>query len=228
MEKLVYVISQEASLPGADLRAALVEKAAPALRAAGASRISVNVGDEEVAAGAGVTISRSTPPIRAMVSFWMDNADDRAPCEEALSQTAAALAGYLVVESRPMLHEPPVGERAPGANLVTCINKRPDISDETFFDLWNNEHKQVAIETQSTFAYVRNAVVRKLTADAPDRDGIVEESFPIEALSNPKVWYDCDSDEELGRRVQRMVDSVTAFLDMGPLESTPMSEYYLG
>ena len=51
MEKLVYVISQEASVPGEDLRAALIEKAAPALRAAGASRISVNVNDEHVAAG---------------------------------------------------------------------------------------------------------------------------------------------------------------------------------
>ena len=181
-----------------------------------------------MAAGAGVTISRSTPPIRAMVSFWMDNADDRAPCEEALAQTASALAGYLVVESRPLLHEPPEGERAPGVNLVTCINKLPEISYETFFDRWNNEHKKVAVETQSTFAYVRNAVVRKLTAEAPDRDGIVEESFPIGALTDPKVWYDCDSDEELGRRVQRMLDSVNAFLDLGPLESTPMSEYYLG
>ncbi len=228
MEKLVYVISQEASVPGEDLRAALIEKAAPALRAGGASRIVVNVNDEHVAAGQGVTIGRSDPPVRAMVSFWMDNSDDRAGCEEALAQTATSLAGYLVVESRPLLHEPPVGERAPGVNLVTCINKLPGISHEDFIDRWNNEHRKVAVETQSTFAYVRNAVVRKLTADAPDRDGIVEESFPIEALTNPKVWYDCDSDEELGRRVKRMLDSVNAFLDLGPLESTPMSEYDLG
>jgi hypothetical protein len=228
MEKLVYVISQEATVSGEDLRAALIEKAAPALRAAGASQISVNVNDEHVAAGPGVTISRTTPPIRAMVSFWMQNADDRAPCEEALAQAATSLAGYLVVESRPLLHEPPVGERAAGVNLVTCINKRADISDEHFFDRWNNEHKQVATEIQSTFAYVRNAVVRKLTPGAPDRDGIVEESFPIEALSDPKAWYDCDSDEELGRRIKRMVESVNAFLDLAPLESTPMSEYYLG
>lgn len=228
MEKLVYMISRDASTPGADLRGALIEKAARALRDCGASRISVNVNDEDVAQGAAVTIGHSDPPIRAMVSFWMENADDRSPCEEALAREASALAGYLVVESRPLVHQPPVGERAPGANLVTCINRLSGLSDGEFFDRWNNEHKVVALETQSTFAYVRNAVARKLTAGAPDRDGIVEESFPLEALTDPHAWYDCDSEEEYRRRLQRMMDSVNAFLDLGLLESTPMSEYFLG
>jgi len=228
MEKLVYVISRDTDAAGGDLRNALIEKAAPALRAAGASQISVNVNDEDVAAGGGVRISNSDPAICAMVSFWMDNADDRGPCEDALRASADGLAGYLVVESRPLLHAPPRGERMSGANLVTCINRKPGLSDEQFFDLWNNEHKAVALETQSTFSYVRNAVVRKLTPDAPDRDGIVEEGFPIEALTNPQVWYDCDSQEEYGRRVKRMVESVTAFLDLSVIDSTPMSEYFLG
>ena len=91
-----------------------------------------------------------------------------------------------------------------------------------------NEHRVVALETQSTTAYVRNAVVRALTPGAPVRDGIVEETFPIEALSDPHVWYDCTSDEEYQRRLARMMDSVNAFLDMGPLVSVPMSEYFLG
>ena len=81
MEKLVYLISREASVPGADLRSALVEKGSRALRDGGALRISVNVADDDVALGAAVTISRSDPPIRAMVSFWLENSDDRAPCE---------------------------------------------------------------------------------------------------------------------------------------------------
>ena len=228
MEKLVYLLTREGEAPGADLRADLVEKAVPALRAAGASQIAVNVDDEHTAPGDGVAIRRSDPPIRAMVSFWMQNADDRAPCEAALAPHGAELSGYLVVESRPLVHEPPQGARAPGANLVTCIVKKTDISDETFIDLWNNEHRKVAIETQSTFAYVRNAVVRRLTASGGDWDGIVEESFPIEALTDPHVWYDCTSEDEYQRRLKRMVESVTAFLDLGVLESTPMSEYWQG
>ena len=228
MEKLVYVIEAEAARPGADLRAGLVEKAAPALRAAGAGQISVNVEDEHVAAGAAVKIARSDPSLRGLVTFWLESADDRGPCEAALSPHAATLAGYLVAESRPMVHQPPLGERAPGANLVTCINRLPGLSDDEFFDRWNIEHRQVALETQSTTAYVRNAVLRPLTPGAPALDGIVEETFPIEALSSPHAWYDCDNEEEYKRRLARMMESVNAFLDLSCLVSTPMSEYFLG
>ncbi len=226
MEKLVYLLTGKGS--GATLRDSLVEKAVPGLRAGGASQIAVNVNDEHVAHGEGVAIRRSDPPICAMVSFWMQNADDRGPCEAALAEYAHTLAGYLVVESRPLLHEPPVGKRAPGANLVTCIKQKPDIRYDEFIDRWNNEHRKVAVETQSTFAYVRNAVVRRLTTEGADWDGIVEESFPLEALSDPHVWYDCSNEDEYKKRLQRMMESVTAFLDLSALESTPMSEYWQG
>ena len=225
MEKLVYLLARDADVPGADLRSGLVEKAAPALRQAGASRIHVNVQDEHVASGKGVTICHRDPPMRAMVSFWMENADDRGPCEAALAPHAAALSGYLVAESRPLVHEAPVGQRTNGANLVTCIVRKPGISYEEFIDRWNNEHKQVALETQSTFSYVRNAVVRRLTDEGSNWDGIVEEGFPIAALSDPHVWYDAKSEEDYKQRLQRMMDSVTAFLDLSILESAPMSEY---
>jgi hypothetical protein len=228
MEKLVYLVHQSADQPGADLRGALIEKATPALRAAGATQISISVDDEDVAQGTGVLIRHSDPPIRACVSFWMQSADDRALCEAALAAEAESLAGYLVVESRPVVHTPPVGERAPGANLVTCLRRLEGLSDADFIHRWHTEHKEVANAIQSTFAYVRNVVVRKLTSEGPDWEGIVEESFPIEALVNPRVWYDCDTDDEQQRRAKQMVDSVRAFLDLRTLESTPMSEYYLG
>jgi hypothetical protein len=228
MEKLVYLLSDASPPPAADLRAMLIEKSAAALRDAGASRISVNVHDEDVAAGSGVTIRNAAPPIQAMVSFWMECADDRADCEQTLRQVAPRIDGYLTVESRPLIHQPPLGERTPGFNLVTCIDRKPGLSDDDFFEHWNIEHKATAFETQSTFSYVRNAVVRPLTAETPVRAGIVEEAFPIEALSNPHVWYDCDSEPVYHERLQRMVASVSAFLDLGRLDSIPMSEYFLG
>jgi len=228
MEKLVYLIDAEVSLPGGDLRDGLIEKAAPALRAAGATQIAVNVEDEHVAQGGAVKIVRTDPCLRAMVGFWLDSADDRAPCEAALAAWGSGLAGYLVVESRPLVHHPPVGERAAGANLVTLINRLPGLGDDEFFEHWNNEHRKVALETQSTTAYVRNAVVRPLTPGAPQRDGIVEETFPMEALTDPHAWYDCASEEEYQRRLERMMASVNGFLDLEPLVSVPMSEYFLG
>lgn len=226
MEKLVYLLHCPGEESGAELRTALRSQAVPALRKAGASRITLAVNDEDVSENQ-VAIVKSEPPIRAMVSFWMENADDRAACESALRTHAQQLAGYLVVESRPQLHEPPVGTRAPGVSLVTRIHKLPDLPYEDFIRIWNDDHKIVAVETQSTFAYVRNAVVRRLTPEGVDCEGIVEESFPIGALTDPKVFYDCSSDEELKQRLGRMMESVNRFLDLKPLESTPMSEYFL-
>ena len=225
MEKLVYLVFQEADLPGAELRSALLEKAAPALRAAGAERIVIDVHDEATAAG--TPIRRSDPPIRAMVSFWLESYDDRTPCEEAIAAHARKVAGFLITESRPLVHETNPGGRSPGMNQVTCIAKKPGLSDDEFFQIWHVDHKQVAIETQSTTGYVRNVIVRRLTPDAPNWTAIVEETFPIEALTDPKVFYPSKDDAELEAKLDRMMESCRRFLDFEPMECTHMSEYVL-
>lgn len=227
MEKLVYLLFQAADVAGSDLRGGLIEQAAPALRAAGASQLTLHVQDEDVAAG--TPLRKSAPPIRAMVSFWLENADDRGPCEAALAPHAERLAGYLVAEARPLIHERPQGARTPGMCQVTCIAKKPGLSDEEFFRIWYGDHKAVAIETQSTSGYVRNLLVRPLTREAPDRwVAIVEETFPIAALTDPHVFYAAASEAELERNLGRMLESCNRFLDMEPLEFTHMSEYWLG
>lgn len=227
MEKLVYLLFDEGDRPGAELRDALRDQAVPALRAAGASQITLHVQDEAVAAG--TPLRKSDPPIRAMVSFWLGDSDERGPCEAALAARARGMAGYLVVESRPMDHRPPQGQRTPGMCQVTCIAKLPDLDYDEFTRIWHEDHKKVAIETQSTTGYVRNEFVRALTPGAPgDWIAIVEETFPIGALDDAKVFYDAASDEEFKANVGRMVTSCNRFLDMGPLEFTHMSEYNLG
>ena len=112
---------------------------------------------------------------------------------------------------------------------VTCIAKRQGLDYDEFTRIWHVDHKQVAIETQSTTGYVRNEFVRALTPGAPAGwIAIVEETFPIGALDDPKVFYDAANDEELKRNLDRMMASCARFLDMEPLEFTHMSEYYLG
>lgn len=227
MEKLCYLLFDEAERSGAALREALREKAVPVLRAEGASRITLHVQDEDVAAGR--PLRRSDPPIRAQLSFWLEDSDERGACEEALASHARRLAGYLVVESRPLEHAPPVGERAPGMCQVTCIAKLSGLSYADFTRIWHVDHKRVAIETQATTGYVRNEIVRALTPDAPRQwIATVEETFPIGALTDPKAFYGAADDEDLKARVARMVASCNRFLDMGPLEFTHTSEYFLG
>jgi len=226
MEKLCYLLFREADAPGSALRQVLVEKAVPALRAAGAREIALHVADEDVAAG--TPLRKSDPPIRAMVSFWLGDSDERGACEAALAPHAARLAGYLVVESRPLVHEMPKGRRSPGMNQVTCVTRKPGLDYAEFTRIWHGDHRAVAIETQSTTGYVRNEIVRALTPGAPPWTAIVEETFPIGALTDPKVFYDAKDDADLRARMDRMLSSCQRFLDFEPMEFTFTSEYYLG
>jgi hypothetical protein len=226
MEKLIYVLCDAPERAGSDIRTSLIDGAALALRRAGAREIQINVQDEHVAAGA--PMRQQNPPIRATVSFWMECADDRTACEQTIAQHAARIAGYLVTESRPLVHARPAGGRTPGMSQVTCITRRPDLTWDDFLHIWHEDHRVVAVETQSTTGYVRNVVVRKLTPEAPAWHGIVEEIFPIEALTDPLVFYAAKDEGDYKRRLTRMVESVGRFLDLAKIEYTHMSEYYLG
>jgi EthD domain len=227
MQKLFYLLRDSASADGDSLRTAIVEKAVPAIRASGASGITVFAADRDVAAGR--PVRQIDPPIRAMISFWLEDAADRAPAEAALRSLVKTIAGYLVVESRPLVHERPLGKRTPGMKQISCVTKRADLSQEEFIRIWHGDHRKVAIETQSTFGYVRNEIFRPLTPGAPMQwTAIVEESFPIGALDDPHVFYDAKSEAEYQANFKRMMDSCGRFLDHGPIEVTFVSEYYLG
>lgn len=232
MEKIACVVWKPAELADTAFAKEL-RAAAPELARRGALALRVNVVDEEVVAGAAARVGRMDPPKAAFVSFWLHEADDvRGALLEALAERAARVAAYLVVESVPIRnteHTAPPGERTPGFNLVTCIEPREGLAYDEFIRLWHTEHRKVALETQSTFAYVRNEIVRALTPDAPGWAAIVEESFPIEALGDPSVWYAAQgSPETLKRHRQRMMESCTAFLALDRVESHPMSEYVFG
>jgi hypothetical protein len=142
------------------------------------------------------------------------------------------LAAYLVVESVPLLNTAkaaPPGQRMPGINVVACIEKPAAMDYQAWLDHWLNEHKRMAIETQSVFGYVRNVVVRRLSPDGPAWDGIVEETFPAQAVTDPMLWYDAGgSKEKMQRNLARMLESVGAFLEVERVESNPMSQYLIG
>jgi hypothetical protein len=226
MEKLLYLLFADADRPGDKLRDSVIQNAVPRLREAGATKIRLSVHDSDVQ-GSNL-LTRSDPPIRAMLTFWLEAIDDRHECESILAASAVRIAGYLVTESAVMVPPRQTGERTPGMNQVTCIAQRKDISDEEFRRIWHNDHKKVAIETQSTFGYTRNVISHALTPDAPAWAAIVEETFPIEALHDPKVFYDANNDEELAANMKTMMDSCQRFLDFEPLEFSHMSEYELG
>ena len=85
----------------------------------------------------------------------------------------------------------------------------------------------MAIATQATFGYTQNTVVRALTPDAPVLDGIVEELFPIEAVSDLHAFFGAADDSDLGDRMAKMAASVARFGADHNIDTVPTSRYVL-
>ena len=243
MEKIACVLWKPAGVPD-DVFGKGLRGAAPELARLGAINVRVNVVDEHVTAGTSARVGTMDPPKAAFVTFWLDEADavqgsrsEPKASEDrqgrtllgALSAHASRVAAYLVVESIPLRNTTQVvgpGERTPGFNLVTGIVPKDGLAYDEFIHLWHTEHRKVALETQSTFAYVRNEIVRALTPGAPEWAAVVEESFPIAALTDQAVWYAATgSPARLDENRRRMMQSCLAFLALDRVESHPMSEY---
>jgi hypothetical protein len=227
MTKLFYLLCDHADDEGTALRESLCTLAESELRGLGAREITVFGCDSDVAAGQ--PIRRSDPPIRAMMSFEIDDANARHPIEALLFARVAEVAGYHVSESRPIDYARPIGRRATGMKQVTCIKKRDDLAHDEFIRIWHDDHYSVAVETQSTFGYVRNEILEPVTEQAPGFwSAIVEESFPIEALEDPLVFFGASSEVELNANRARMLESCQRFLNLQTIEVIFVSEYYLG
>jgi hypothetical protein len=228
MEKLVYTLWKPDAVSEEEFGRSLLATARR-FAADGARGVGVNLVDEHVHGARRARISALDAPLAGTISFWLDAADDRGPYERALAALAPRHAGYLVVESVPLrnsTHTAPLGTRTPGINIVTCIERPERLTSDEWLAHWLGEHKQVALETQCTYLYVRNVVVGALTHAAPAWGGIVEEGFPTDAVTEPRKWYKSEGSEERFRaNLQRMMDSVNYFLDVARVESHPMSEY---
>lgn len=230
MEKLAYVLWR-GDADQADFADGLVSRVGPGLVDAGARFVCVSVVDDAVGAGEALRIGSMDPAKDAVVTFWLEESFARAACEQIIADEAERLAGYLVVESRPLrtpaekLPASP-GGRTDGFHLVTCIRRRDDLTYDDFIAEWHGPFRDTAVDKQDTFDYVRNEIVRPLTADAPDWSAIVHEGFPTGALDDPAVFFDAVGDEErLAAHQGDMFEAVAKFLDLGAVESHPMSEY---
>lgn len=228
MEKICTLLWKPEGVSDDAFRDALLAEA-PELTRRGAMRLRIDVVDGHVAAGVKVRVGRMDPPKAAQVAYWVHEADARGSVEERLAARAAKLASYLVVESEPLRntkHVTPLGERTPGFNLVTCIVPKDGLPYADFIAHWHTEHRACALETQSTFGYLRNEIVRALTPGAPAWAAIVEEHFPIEALTDRMVWYAAEGSKQRYRaNFQRMMQSCMTFLALDRVEAHPMSEY---
>jgi hypothetical protein len=231
MEKILYVVWKREGDSERDFRQKLLEKVSLQLIDLGARRLRIGVVDEDVAPAASLRMETTKPPIAGLVSIWADTSIRRRPFEEVLQGAVARQAGYLVTESEPIVNTKHVvadGKRTPGLYQVVLLRKPPRLSHEQWLEIWLGSHTQVAIDTQSTFGYRQNVIVRPLTYAAPPYDAIIEELFPAEAMTDPMVFYNAVGDEAKRKRHEKaMFDSVARFIDFDKIDRIPMSEYTL-
>lgn len=189
--------------------------------------ITANVRDAPVRESL-MTLTTLDPPIQGFVSLWTQQSYGAATSRalELLTREVENTAAYLVTESVPMA--PPrtaAGERAPGLANIAVLRRPPDLDESTWLKRWQSDHTPVAIETQATFGYVQNYVVRALTADAPPISAIVEELFPIEAVRSLHAFFGAADDADLQNRLGRMVASTAAFGANLNIDTVPTSRY---
>lgn len=196
--------------------------------AAVAAAVQANISDAAVRT-AMLRITTFDAPVQAVVSVWWADAPRAEVAARVLGAVAEKVEGWHVEEATPI--PPPVTaalERAPGLSNIAFLRKPDDLSRAEWLDRWRTHHTPVAIETQATFGYVQNVVTGPATAGAPDIAGIVEELFPLEALTDPHAFYGSGGDgAELARRIERLMSSVATFGGDRNLDVVPTSRYRL-
>lgn len=231
MEKMLYLVWKGERDSVSDFRDRLLHQAAPKIIEAGARHLRISVVDEDVAPAAHLRFESTRPPASGVLSIWVDTSVRRRPLEDAIMAHASRMAGYLVTESEPLVNTrfpAPEGGRTPGMCQVVLLQKPPRLSYGQWLEIWHGSHTQIAIDTQSTFSYRQNVMVRPLTFAAPTYDALIEEQFPAEAMSDPMVFYDASGDPaKLKVNRKTMMESVARFIDFDKMDVLPMSEYTL-
>lgn len=232
MEKIIYLLWRPGSISVETWATQLREQLPAALRNAGVRSARLNIDDAAVAAATALRQQLLPEQPQALLQLWVDsaNAPLRAPVDAIAAAHSARAAAYLVTESQPLhntAHPARPGQRTQGFAQIALLRKPGRLTQEQWFAHWQTVQTPVAIETQDTFEYVQNVVVRALSSNAPALDGIVEECFPADAMTDPQAFFDARGDEgKFQRNLQTMMASVNRFLDL-PIDCIPSSQYPL-
>jgi hypothetical protein len=180
------------------------------LAAAGATRLQVNLDDDHVPDSV-LRLTAFDEPLSCVVSIWTDGSAVAAL--DVVRPLAGRLAAWEVDERIPLAppDQPSDGRRTDGLAQVAFLRRPAELPYDEWQAHWQGPHTQIAMETQATFGYVQNRVTAVLTVTdgGPEVAAIVEELFPPEAMHDIHAYYDSfGSDEELGRRMTRLMESV--------------------
>jgi hypothetical protein len=231
MEKVIYALWRKPNEDRSTFAKRLVNETGPELLKLGARGLQLNVIDDVVAPAKGLVRVATNPQMDAVVHLWVDSAiaTFRKPFDDALNNTSARIAGYLVSESNPVVNttqRAPEGQRTPGFSQCVFITRPQGLTSEAWIDVWHNVTTPVAIACQGNFQYAANVIVRPLTHAAPAYDALVEECLPDEAMTDPTVFFDRGRNPEKAVDNRRRMMEAAAFVtDVNQIDVIATSQY---
>lgn len=203
----------DAALFGSQLRDALREQ--------GVRRLQINVSDDAV--GAAMRIGHYAEPIEAVV-FCDGGAASN--IVESLCTVASDVAAWEAEVRKPLDPDLPTEVRVDALSNVAFLRRPAELEYAQWRRRWLDEHTQVAIDTQSTFGYYQNVVVKPLTDNAIGVDAVVEELFPMAAIGDLHAFYGSGGDKALlQQRLAAMMASVGRMGADRDLDLVPTSRY---
>ena len=236
-KKLVYLIWPPSGQPREETRRILLEESAPHLLEKGAICLQMNIADQYAEVKSPTPSLPFEQPVVAQVNIWVHEEENRVALEDVLRGAGFQIAGYLVDEqiytdyggneyAGPRTW--PDGERSPGVLAVTLMERPKRLSHEEWIRRWHGRQSEMSEAIQPRCRYVRNVVLRPLTAGAPPFEGIVEEGWPsFEHVTNKRLFYGASSTFGLVANMLIMLRSVVAFLDLWRIRTIMTSEYFL-
>jgi EthD domain len=226
MEKITCALWKPSSTLLAELPDALAKL--------GAKQVRINVQDQAVIPGAALRQRWQDPQQDAVVQFWLPSANPifTGPTFDAVAAHCDRFAAWLVAESTIIAnskHPPTRGQRTDGWSQMAFLTLPERLTWAEWRRVWRDVHTKVAIDTQANFEYVQNLVLEPLTPDAPPYIAIVEECFPIEALTDPFEFFDAVGDQEkFDRNLGAMMESCNRFIEFGRIDVIATSQYDFG
>jgi len=147
---------------------------------------------------------------------------------ELITQSEGYEGGYRVEEVIPVTYNKDWadGDPTPGACLLTLLNKKPGLDQDTFLDRWHNGHTPLSLRIHPLWNYNRNVVTATINGDTKWYDGIVEEQFRKSSdLLNPLIFFGPVLKVPL--HMYRVLVDTRSFIDMRRIETYLAAEFHI-